>query len=716
MKYNLRHRIAALFLCGLLLFTACSQETPAQSGSSESSASDSSSSSDASQPEQTEREQSLGSFPYAERLKAADVAEYTVSDFVTRRGRTTGTLDSRVEASPEQLGNSNWYAAPSLTAFLAHTVQKDAREVRQNNYDTGGMWVEDAAPPMASEAASAETEMRAEEEAVPATGGGGGEEEPEHSETNVQVEGVDEADIIKTDGRYIYYLSSGGVAVVKAGRSPELAATMQPGMDKNSYPPNYKDLYISGTQLVVMANSFSTTLFSDVKSVEPTSPAATVFYIYDITNPEKPALERTVELAGTLNTSRFFNNRIYFVTQPQLDRSGQTDQVAATLPAYKDTALGEETYLLSPGDIHLLAQKKRFSDRYCVVGSFGLDGSAVELKAYEGELQAVYMSTEGLYLANGYSGVYSYHNEEGFGDAAEGLEFTTRPGAMAFADTYVNRFAIADGEISFDAMGIAPGLPINQYSMDEYQGTFRIATTYQSDSWQAENGVFLFSASTMKKMGQLEGLAPGETIKSVRFTGTTGYVVTYRQVDPLFVIDLRNPTEPVVDGELKIPGFSTYLHPISDSLVVGVGRTEGGEDNFWGGEWESGWAAGVKLSMFDVSNPKLPVEKHSLVLGNETADSEALYNPKSILFDSTKGLMALPLYYYTDEGSWNGGVVVSYGGEGFEVESEIALDSYYGDGSRFAYIGDVLYYACQGDLVAIDYETYEVLETIPLIF
>jgi len=188
-----------------------------------------------------------------------------------------------------------------------------------------------------------------------------------------------------------------------------------------------------------------------------------------------------------------------------------------------------------------------------------------------------------------------------------------------------------------------PGTTLNQFSMDEASGFFRIATTLGEVSREgssATNNVYILTPD-MKVAGKLEGLAPGEKIYSVRFLGNRGYLVTFKKVDPLFVIDLADPAAPRVLGELKIPGFSDYLHPYDETHVIGVGK-----NTVEAGPEEAGnfaWYQGMKLAIFDVSDVANPKEMHKVEIGDRGTDSYALEDHKAFLFDREKNLLVLPV-------------------------------------------------------------------------
>ena len=177
--------------------------------------------------------------------------------------------------------------------------------------------------------------------------------------------------------------------------------------------------------------------------------------------------------------------------------------------------------------------------------------------------------------------------------------------------------------------------------MDEYKGNLRIATTSYNRKYETENNIYILDKD-LNEIGYLEGLAKEENIYSVRFMGKTGYVVTFKQVDPLFVIDLSNPEKPEVKGKLKIPGYSSYLHPYDDTHVIGIGKNT--EET----EYGSTVNTNMKMSMFDVSDLENPKEMFSVSIGGKGTYSEILNNHKALFFNKEKNLIGFPITIYDE--------------------------------------------------------------------
>jgi hypothetical protein len=206
--------------------------------------------------------------------------------------------------------------------------------------------------------------------------------------------------------------------------------------------------------------------------------------------------------------------------------------------------------------------------------------------------------------------------------------------------TVIEKFALKNGVATYAGRGTVPGTLLNQFSMDEFNGDLRVATT-QGDVWNHENpstnNVYILGKD-LKARGKIEGLAPGEKIYSVRFMGKRGYMVTFKKVDPLFAFDLSNPDAPAVLGKLKIPGFSDYLHPMDDTHLIGVGKNAADAE-----EGTFAWYQGMKLAVFDVTDVTNPKEMWKTDIGDRGTTSPALANHKAFLYDADKQLLALPI-------------------------------------------------------------------------
>jgi len=203
-------------------------------------------------------------------------------------------------------------------------------------------------------------------------------------------------------------------------------------------------------------------------------------------------------------------------------------------------------------------------------------------------------------------------------------------------ETLIYRIKLDQEKIVVMSEGTVSGYVLNQFSMDEYNSYFRIATTVWTNG-NSTNSLYILDMN-LNVVGKLEDLAPGEQIYSARFMGDRCYVVTFRNIDPLFVIDLSDPTAPTVLGQLKVTGYSGYLHPYDENHIIGIGK-----ETEYGAKEDFSWYQGVKISLFDVSDVSNPVELAKYEIGDRGTDSPVLWDHKALLFNKEKNFLVIPV-------------------------------------------------------------------------
>lgn len=452
---------------------------------------------------------------------------------------------------------------------------------------------------------------------------------PAHSTTNVQVAGVDEADIVKNDGKYIYAISGRSLFIVAAYPAEEARVVSRTDFEENA---SISEMFINGAKLVVMGASGSSP--APEGKAGAYRPATSFIKVFDVSDPAKPRVLRTVEYEGSYSTARMLDSNVHVVltTYPYYTLDGVKDlKPSDVIPLVRDTREGQKAAAFEPAagyrDVEVI-DPQSFSSFLSIVSLSLADGSGgLNKRVIAGYSDNVFASTASMYVA---SAQYPFYGD--WAPVARGNEKTT-----------VYKFDFKGPSTKFVGAAEVPGTTLNQFSMDEAGGFFRIATTVGEVSREgssATNNVYILSGD-MKMAGRLEGLAPGEKIYSVRFMGPRAYLVTFKKVDPLFVLDLANPTAPRVLGELKIPGFSDYLHPYDETHVIGVGKNtvEAGPEE----EGNFAWYQGMKLAIFDVSDVANPREMHKVEIGDRGTDSYALSDHKAFLFDREKNLLVLPV-------------------------------------------------------------------------
>ncbi len=444
---------------------------------------------------------------------------------------------------------------------------------------------------------------------------GAPQKELNYSSTNLQVQGVDEADIIKTDGEYIYQISGSEVLVSRVFPVQDMEVIKRIQLEEGLHP---LQLYVDSRHLVVLGQKHDYPYPGwDI----PSDDSLRRYYsysshlkvlVFDIADKGDIQKAREIEVDGYYISSRKIGSIVYLITNKWLD-----EYVIQENPGvmYRDTARGEGTEEIPLDQIRYFPEVPH--NNYLIITSFDLGrlAEAVSVEAFLGSGENFYMSRESLYIA------VSRWAGWGLGHYRE--------------STTVFAFRLEGPRVVYRNRGEVPGRIINQFSMDEYRGYFRIATT----TWEEKLNNHLFVLDqTMKVVGRVENIAPGERIYSARFMGDRGYLVTFDMIDPLFVIDLEVPERPKILGELKIPGFSTYLHPLDADHLLGIGR-DTTVSRQHGREFVV--ELGLKLAIFDVSDVKRPVEKHVEIIGGAGTNSEVLHNHKALMFKD--GLMAFPL-------------------------------------------------------------------------
>ncbi len=540
------------------------------------------------------------------------------------------------------------------------------------------------------------------------------------SETNVQVSGVDEADIVKTDGEYIYHIrtSANQIAISKVD-GDTILQTSKLELDEGF---TAREMYYSKDKLIVVGVTdrpyyLYEPMLAEAGLKSTRSGSSLKVLIYDVSNRMEPEEERTIELEGSYITSRLLEDKFYLVAN-QYFYPSYLDKQTESMPAIFDSLMGEERSIgydeirYFPGSVE--------SNFLITLGlDIGAKDKEADVDVYLGSGQSVYVSQQNMYVA--YTSYDYYYDSDNSG--TDELYFPVYE-----LNTEVFKFAIEDGNISYETKGKVPGTILNQFSMDEYKGNFRIATT-TGDSWRTDeqtskNNLYMLDED-LHIIGDLEGLAPTERIYAVRFMGDRAYMVTFRQVDPFYVIDLSNPQSPQVLGYLKIPGFSDYLHPYDENHIIGFGKDT--EETKWGTS-----IAGMKIGLFDVTDVENPIEKDTVVIGDSGSYSELLDNHKALLFSKEKSLMAFPITVMQENSeNWSsfefqGAYVFHIDPErGFELKGKAthlssqdyktAGDYWYNSVKnirRIIYIGDYLYTLSDYQIQAHDMDDVSIQGTM----
>jgi len=499
----------------------------------------------------------------------------------------------------------------------------------------------------------------------------------DYSLTNTQVSGVDEADLIKTDGTYLYQVSGNNVVIIRAVPADAMEVTAEIPFGDGFRPV---ELYAESGRLIVIGTSVK----PDVRKPQQTNPMplgpqsaygliypidpvmfTTSAYVYDTSDAASPRLVRELELEGDYLSSRKIGDNLYLVSNKWLDgyriMEGELPPDWAVplardaRHAAKEAGLrengsdaGEEAF--TPVALEDIRYFPDFIDpNYLLIGAVNLaDDTAMDVQVYLGSGHNVYASQDHLYTT------VSRYEQPQTADAGRSGVRVLLP-RITETSTDIYKFALLPGKAEFRAKGNVPGSVLNQFSMDEHDGHFRIATTtgfaWGTGGMQSKNHLFVLD-DHLELAGRVTDIAPGEQIYSVRFMGNRAYMVTFRTVDPLFAIDLSDPASPKVLGALKIPGYSNYLHPYDENHVIGFGKDT--VEVSWKDENSrvidtNAFYLGMKVSLFDVTDVENPVEKHVELIGDRGTYSDLLTNHKALLFSREKdNLLAFPVDLYED--------------------------------------------------------------------
>jgi uncharacterized secreted protein with C-terminal beta-propeller domain len=502
------------------------------------------------------------------------------------------------------------------------------------------------------------------------------------SGTNVQVSGVDEADAVKTDGEYIYRATQHAcVSVIKAvpAEGMEVVATMNIpaalGCNDTTYA-SIEGMILFDNKLAVLVNVNPgfTWWYSAAREVDQTlSPTdyaeytvRAVIAVFDVSDPTSPNLKGWTGVSGGIITSRAVGTTVYVIAQ----QYAWWDQGVPAVPiTYNNGVTSEQA-------ADRIYYDPESNDTLCYISMLALDVQSLEINCASiltGFHSTVYMSQDYLYLT-----MLKWTHEVAVSDDATSSESVTT------ATTTIYKVAVEGLEMQVVARGDVNGALLNQYSMDQSGPYLRVATTTRSWFVNDESNAVYVLGQNLDVVGALEDIAPGESIYAARFQEDTLYLVTFRQTDPLFVIDLRNPSSPKIMGDLEMPGFSSYLHPVAEGYVLGIGST----------------GSNLKVALYDVTDPTAPREVSNYTfgdLGRSYSYTEAQWDFKAVLFDAQRGMLVIPAscWTYPNETDynwtqWSGFLVFDVNPEGGIVLRGTVQHDWVSDG-RALYIGEYLY-------------------------
>ncbi|MEV0581641.1 beta-propeller domain-containing protein [Nonomuraea sp. NPDC050310] len=488
------------------------------------------------------------------------------------------------------------------------------------------------------------------------------------SSTNVHEAGVDEPDLVKTDGKRVVTVSKGVLRVIDAATRQVTGTLNLVDDEQDAYMP--ANLLLSGDRALVLTQDSQVsggTYLADY--IAPTSPR---YVLVDLSG--EPKVIGTIKTSGTHVDARMVGSTVRLVTRnmpnitfpqakgdvPESERKKVNQGVVrqapieAWLPKIQITdASGAERSASVPCERVSHPQDYTGTSMltmHTIDLAQGVTAAGTDPSSLVADGETVYSNGTGFYVASNprwwWPGPIMFRG---------GAESSASASPVPPEETEVHRFDISrPGAPRYVASAKVPGRLLNQYSLSEHEGHLRVATTLSNGGPQptqppedaSSSGVYVFKTDTMHKIGEVTGLGKGERIYSVRFMGPTGYVVTFKQVDPLYTLDLRDPAAPKVTGELKITGFSAYLHPAGEGRLIGLGQEAS----------EKGRTLGTQLSLFDVRDPANPTRLSQLF--QKDSGSEAEWDPHAFLYWPKTGLTVVPLNSYNAKGVNKSGALV----------------------------------------------------------
>jgi uncharacterized secreted protein with C-terminal beta-propeller domain len=484
--------------------------------------------------------------------------------------------------------------------------------------------------------------------------------ENDYSETNVQEQGVDEADKVKNDGRYIYLAGDQSVHIVDANDPSVMRAVST--IEVNGHVDS---LYVYNNLLVIIyiplnGKGYYWDYAAGTEAIDfgfcywlPVN-AETGVILADISDPSLPLKTNDIIIEGNLISTRRIENKLYLVQQflpelPQIDYYFDDNQekdavveankaklqnvsLEELIPFYRtvdENGIESDSTQLVPYN-HFYKPSQTGGGSIVTITTCDLDdpSGAIAGSGIIADAHTIYASTDSLYLASTYWN-YSAYKDNDFSDIYR---------------TYLFKFNFTTEGVACTGAGSVNGKILNQFSLGEYEDVLRIATT-SGEAWLGDgsvsSNVFCLAVENeiLTSIGKIEDIAEGESIYAVRFIGQRGYLVTFVKIDPLFTLDLSDPYHPEIVGELKVPGYSDYIHPLSIDYLLTIGK----DVTLFEG---TAWYQGIRLSLFDVGDFENPTLLHTEIIGDRGTHSEALYDHKAFTYWVSNNLLAIPIDLY----------------------------------------------------------------------
>ena len=545
---------------------------------------------------------------------------------------------------------------------------------------------------------------------------------PSFTGTNVQVQGVDEPDIVKTDGTHLFVAANGTGSSSSSG-----SVTIM-----DAYPPNstavLSTVSLPGAQILGIEVAQDRLLVIDQRYTNTTYVG---LLLYNTSGLSSPSLMENETVSGTYVAARLAQGYLYAVVQqPSYQFDGQGN-ATGVMPL---TTVNGDTKALQPSSVYYTPNNSQIGD-YTMIISVGMaSGAESTLSVLTGPSSTVFVSTSNIYV------VYSNYREYADADNIPGDVFSggviTSPSAGQEQNSTIFRASYTNGTVAVQAVGSVPGNVLNQFSMNEYDGYFQVATsrlaTINGNATESDD-VYVLNQN-MSQVSALQNIAPGENLYAVRFVGDMGYVVTFEQIDPLFAISFADMAHPAILSALKVNGYSDYLQPLFSNYLLGVGK-----DTVASSTGDFAYYLGLKLSLFHVAANGSSSDVQDYLIGDRGTDSPVLTNHLALTWDTANNVTVIPVLLAkvsaNQQGSsqnpppegnpvWQGAYVFRVNSSGFTLLGNVTqypAGMNYGDSpnnnlqiERSVIIGNYLYTISQSEVMVSDLSSFSTVATVAL--
>ena len=537
---------------------------------------------------------------------------------------------------------------------------------------------------------------------------------PTFTGTNVQVQGVDEPDRVKTDGTNLFVSTSNAVTILRA-YPPNSTSTLSTIAFQNAM---ILGMEISRDRLMVIDQRSANTTYIDL-------------LLYDTSVPSSPRLMGNTSVAGTYVAARLAQGYIYAVIQQPSYRFDDKGNATGVMPLVAEDGVRKT---LLPSSVYYTPNRAQIS-YYTMVTSVSIStGKASTLSVLTGPSSTIYVSPSNIYVV--YANYQEFYADNIPGDIYTGGVISSTNLQQGQNSTIFRASYSSDGNVTVKAVGSVPGTVLNQFSLDEYDNYFRVATSRFAKiggAYTRSDDVYVLGRD-MSQVSAVRNIAPGENIYAVRFVGDMGYVVTFEQIDPLFAISFKDIANPVVLSALKVTGYSNYLHPLPGGYLIGVGKeaVPSSTGNF-------AWYLGMKLSLFRVFENGTSTQISKYLIGDRGTESPVLNDHLAFTFDSSRNITVIPVMLAKVSGNqtygpsspppygdivWQGVYVFKVTGAGFTLLGRVSQyppGKSYGDSpvnnlqiDRSVIIGNYLYTVSQGEIMVSSLSSFSTVATVRL--